>query len=71
METVLNTLNIDYSAFERNIFSDLDNFTNILLQNSKNYNYLKVLETDEKTYLKTMKKGVLVTPKIDQKLILL
>lgn len=68
METVLNTLNIDYSAFERNIFSDLDNFTNILLQNSKNYNYLKVLETDEKTYLKTMKKGVLVTPKIDQKI---
>jgi hypothetical protein len=46
METVLNTLNIDYSAFERNIFSDLDNFTNILLQNSKNYNYLEVLETD-------------------------
>lgn len=68
METVLNTLNIDYSAFERNIFSDLDNFTNILLQNSKNYNYLEVLETDEKTYLKTMKKGVLVTPKIDQKI---
>ena len=47
METVLNTLNIDYSAFERNFFSDLDNFANIL-QNSKNYNYLKLLETDEK-----------------------
>lgn len=41
METVLNTLNIDYSAFERNIFSDLDNFTNILLQNSKTITILK------------------------------
>ena len=68
MEAVLNTLNTDYSAFERNIFSDLDNFTNILLQNSKNNNYIGVLETDEKTYLKNMKKGVLVTPKIDQKI---
>ena len=68
MEAVLNSLNIDYSAFERNIFNDLDNFTNILLQNSKNNNYIGVLETDEKTYLKNMKKGVLVTPKIDQKI---
>lgn len=68
MEAVLNSLNIDYSAFERNIFSDLDNFTNILLQNSKKNIYLGVLETDEKTYLKNMKKGVLVTPKIDQKI---
>lgn len=68
METVLNTLNIDYSAFERNIFNDLDNFTNILLRNSKNNTYIEVLETDEKTYLKTMKKGVLVTPRVDQKI---
>lgn len=68
METILNTLNIDYSAFERNIFNDLDNFTNILLRNSKNNTYIEVLETDEKTYLKTMKKGVLVTPRIDQKI---
>lgn len=47
--------------------NDLNNFTNKLLQHSKNNNVQTDADTDEKRCLHTMKNGVLVTPTIDKK----
>lgn len=68
IESILNKLDMDYSDFEKSMTDDIDNFTNKLVQYRQNNYSLTILNTDEKTYLSTMKNGVLVTPKIDRKI---
>ena len=60
---------MDYSQLERSIASDLNNFVNKLVHHSQYNSFLTVLNTDEKSYLHTMKNGVLITPIIDKKIV--
>jgi hypothetical protein len=66
IDDVLSSLKIDYPELDEKIANGLDDFTSRLLQ----YNnvFLRVLDTDEKLYLHTMKNGLLVTPALDIKI---
>lgn len=68
MAFILKKLNMDYLSFEKAFINDLENFIDRLLENAKNNYAVDVLDNDEKNYLKNMKNGVLVTPKIDRKI---
>lgn len=68
VDTILDSLNIDYSQFDKNIADDLNNFVNKLVQYSQYNKFPEVLNTDEKIFLHTMKNGVLITPKIDREI---
>ena len=68
MSCILNKLNMDYSEFDKNIANDLDNFVNKLVEYSQHNTFPMVLNTDEKSYLHTMKNGMLITPIIDNKI---
>jgi hypothetical protein len=68
MDTILDSLNIEYSQFDKNIADDLNNFVNKLVQYSQYNKFPEVLNTDEKIFLHTMKNGVLITPKIDREI---
>lgn len=68
MDTILNKLYMEYSEFDKRIDDDLPNFVNMLVQYGQNNNSLAVLHTDEKSYLHTMKNGLLVTPALDIKI---
>jgi len=68
MITILEKLNIEYSQFDKSIADDLPNFVNRLVQYAQNNNLPVVLHTDEKSYLHTMKNGLLLTPALDVKI---
>lgn len=68
MDTILNKLDMEYSQFDKCIADDLNNFVNKLVQYGQNNRFFGVLNTDEKSYLHTMKNGVLITPTIDRKI---
>ncbi len=68
IESILNKLDMDYSDFEKSMTDDIDYFTSRLVQYAQDNYPLTILNTDEKTYLSTMKNGVLITPKIDRKI---
>ena len=68
MNFILDELNMDYSEFDKNIANDLDNFANKLVEYSQHNTFPMVLLTDEKSYLHTMKNGVLITPVIENRI---
>jgi len=68
MSCILDKFDMDYSEFDKNIANDLDNFVNKLVEYSQHNTFPMVLNTDEKSYLHTMKNGVLITPIIDNKI---
>lgn len=68
MDTILDKLNMEYSQFDKSIADDLNNFVNKLVQYGQHNESPDILNTDEKSYLHTMKNGVLVTPKIDREI---
>lgn len=66
IDNILSSLKIDYPELDKKIVNDLDNFTSRMLQ----YNNVvpRVIDTDEKWYLHTMKNGLLLTPALDIKI---
>lgn len=65
LDTILNTLNLDRSALDRDIESGLEDFVQVLKSCSFSYDNLTILNTYEKANLHTMKNSILITPEID------
>lgn len=57
---------MDQLQLEEFIQNDLDNFSNILARYQIDNQYFVIADTDEKNVLRTMKKGVLITPDLER-----
>jgi len=60
LDTILKKMNIDHISLKENIFDNLDNFSNILAGYPLDKNHHKIIDTEEKFILSTMKNGILI-----------
>jgi hypothetical protein len=67
IHTILKKMDLDLLQLVEFIESDLDNFSNILAQYQTN-NYYTIAQTAEKNVLSKMKKGVLITSDLEEKI---
>jgi hypothetical protein len=67
IDTILNKLDVDMLELEEYIQDDLDNFSNILAQYQTRRQVFKVKD-DKKNVLPKMKKGILITPDLEEKI---
>lgn len=68
LDTILKEMNIDRIALKENIFDNLDDFTNILAVYPLDKNYHKIIDTEEKFILSTMKNGILIEDILNKKI---
>jgi len=70
IDTILKKMDLDLLQLVEFIESDLDNFSNILAQYQTDNHYYRIAQTDKKDVLSKMKKGVLLTPDLEEKILL-
>lgn len=68
INTILKEMNLELLELVESIENDLDNFSNILAQYQTDNYYFKIAQTDDKNVLSKMKKGVLITPDLEDKI---
>lgn len=68
LDTILKKMNIDYISLKKKIFDNLDDFSNILASYPLDKNYHKIIDTEEKFILSTMKNGILIAAILNEKI---
>jgi len=68
LNTILKELNLLHLDFEDKTLFDLDNFSKILAQYPVDLRCCKPFDTDEKSNLSTMRKGILMTQILEEKI---
>jgi len=68
IKTILKQFKMDYWELEQSIKKELFNFSNILAQYQTNQQDCNIAITDEKNILNKMKKGILLTPNLEEKI---
>ncbi|ATB70771.1 hypothetical protein SJPD1_2682 [Sulfurospirillum diekertiae] len=68
LDTILKKMNINRILLKENIFDNLDDFSDILAVYPVDKNYYKIIHTEEKDILSTMKNGILKTKKLNKQI---
>lgn len=68
LDTILKKMNMDRILLKESIFENLDNFANILATYPLGKSYHKIINTEEKAILPTMKNGILITATLNEQI---